>query len=248
MAVIEDRRILMSAADRFVYTLSRYWRLIFVALFGTYAGLPFLAPVFMHWGVAAPANAIYFIYSFFCHQLPDRSFFLFGSKAMVSLGEIQAAWENSLNPAILRKFIGSPEMGWKVAWSDRMVAMYISLLIFGILWWLVRHRLRPLSWRGLILFLLPMALDGITHFVSDLFGLEQGFRYNNAWLATLTQDIFSPSFYVGNALGSFNSWMRLLTGILFGVGIVWFSFPVLESFFSDQISLIGFKVKSRQID
>jgi uncharacterized membrane protein len=171
----------------------------------------------------------------------ERSFFLFGPKVMYSLGEIQAVWENTLNPVILRAFIGSPEMGWKVSWSDRMVSMYISTLIFGLLWWLVRRRPRSLSWRGLILFLLPMVLDGITHFVSDLAGIEQGFRYSNEWLAMLTQNVFSSGFYVGNALGSFNSWMRLITGVLFGAGFVWFSFPYFESFFSAQANLIRLK-------
>jgi uncharacterized membrane protein len=241
MAVIEGQRISMRSTDRFLYTLSRYWMLFFAAFFGAYAGLPFLAPLFMHWGWIVPAKAIYFIYSFLCHQLPERSFFLFGPKAMYSLGEVQAVWENTLNPAILRRFIGSAEMGWKVAWSDRMVSMYVALWIFGILWWLLRRRTRPLSWWGLILFLLPMAVDGFTHFVSDLAGIEQGYRYSNQWLAVLTQYSFPRSFYVGNALGSFNAWMRLLTGFLFGAGVVWFSFPILDSIFSAQARWIRHK-------
>jgi hypothetical protein len=32
---------------------------------------------------------------------------------------------------------------------------------------------------------------------------------------------------MGNALGSFNSWMRLITGPLASLGIVWFVFPYL---------------------
>jgi hypothetical protein len=66
-------------------------------------------------------EVIYFIYSFFCHQLPERSFFLFGEKSMYSLGEIQAVWQNTANPMILRQFIGNESMGWKIAWSDRMI-------------------------------------------------------------------------------------------------------------------------------
>jgi uncharacterized membrane protein len=116
-------------------------------------------------------------------------------------------------------------MGWKVAWSDRMVSMFTSTVIFGLLWRLVSHKLRPISWKILMLFLLPMAVDGSTHFISDLFGLHQGFRDTNTWLAVLTNYAFAPGFYAGDAWGSFNSIMRLLTGILFGLGTVWFSFP-----------------------
>ena len=61
--------------------------------------------------------------------------------------------------------------------------------------------------------------------LSDLAGIGQGFRDTNLWLAFLTNNAFSASFYAGEALGSFNSWMRLVTGILAGLGIVWFIFP-----------------------
>jgi hypothetical protein len=37
------------------------------------------------------------------------------------------------------------------------------------------------------------------------------------------------TFYAGDALGSFNSWMRLITGLLGGLGIAWFAFPHLEA-------------------
>ena len=83
-----------------------------------------------------------------------------------------------------------------------------------------------------------MAVDGTSHFISDLYGIGQGFRDSNAWLATLTNHAFLPGFYTGDAWGSFNSMMRLLTGILFGLGIVWFCFPYLDDAFSPQIGYI----------
>jgi len=182
----------------------------------------------MHLGWNAPGKAIYILYTFLCHQLPQRSFFLFGEKAMVSLAEIQTTWQDTLNPMILRQFVGNPDMGWKVAWSDRMVSMYMSVLLFAWLWWPFRKRINPLPWWGLILFLLPMFVDGSTHAIGDLTGIGQGFRDTNAWLAALTGNGLPFTFYAGDALGSFNSWMRLLTGVLFGLGIVWFGFPWIE--------------------
>jgi uncharacterized membrane protein len=220
--------------QRLAYQLTRYWIVLFAAAMGIYVGLPFLAPVFMHWGWSSAGKTIYLIYSFLCHQLPERSYFLFGPKVSYSLGEIQSAWQNSLNPMILRQFIGNPDMGWKVAWSDRMISMYASTLVFGLLWYPFRRRLKVLPWWGFLLFLLPMVLDGGTHFLSDLSGIGQGFRYTNKWLATLIHQSLPLSFYVGDALGSFNSWMRLLTGVLFGIGVVWFGFPYIDRIFADQ--------------
>jgi len=205
-----------------------HWIVIVSLLMGLYVGLPFLAPVFMNQGWMELGGAIYWLYSFQCHQLPQRSFFMYGSQAMYSLNEIGEAWQESFDPLVLRQFVGNPGMGWKVAWSDRMVYMYTGTLIFGLIWWPLRHRLEKLPWWGLGLLLMPMFLDGSTHFISDLAGLGQGFRYTNSWLANLTNNVFSPEFYSGNGLGSFNSWMRLVTGILFGVGVVWYGFPYIN--------------------
>jgi uncharacterized membrane protein len=215
-------------------TFHFHWVVLISIILGIYVGLPFLAPVFMHAGWDGAARVIYFIYSWLCHQLPERSFFLFGSKFTYSLTEIQNSWQNTINPAILRQFIGNSVMGWKVAWSDRMVSMFSSMWLFGIIWWLVRRRLKPLPWWGLVLFLLPMAVDGTSHFFSDLAGIGQGFRNGNVWLAVLTSHGFPASFYSSDAWGSFNSLMRLLTGILFGLGIVWYTYPYLDKAFPHQ--------------
>ena len=221
----------LSFTDRLTSFLSKHWFSAFAVLFGLYVGLPFLAPVFMQVGWSGMGKGIYFIYSFLCHQLPQRSFFLFGPQASYSLAELKAAGVNTSDLLLLRQFIGSPEMGWKVAWSDRMVSMYASILLFGFAWRLLKPRIPKLPWWGFILFLLPMAVDGTSHFVSDLAGLGQGFRDSNAWLAALTGQVFAPGFYAGDAVGSFNSWMRLLTGILFGLGVVWFGFPYIDEAF-----------------
>jgi uncharacterized membrane protein len=223
-------------ADQAGDWLYRHWFLILNLFIGLFVGLPFLAPVFMYIGWHIPARIIYTIYSFLCHQLPQRSFFLFGPKLMYSLSEIQTVVGNTTSPHLLRQFIGNSEKGWKVAWSDRMVFMYSSLLLFAWLWWVLRKRVRPIPLWGLILLLLPMGVDGITHFISDLSGLGEGFRYSNQWLATLTHNAFPTSFYVGNGLGSFNSWMRLVTGVLFGLGLVWYALPYLQVGLSLQVT------------
>jgi uncharacterized membrane protein len=237
-----------TTANRWIYRLSRHWVLFFGIFFGIWVGLPFLPPLFMVLGWDSLANAIYMFYSFQCHQLPQRSFFFFGSQGMYSLNEIQIVWQDTANPLVLRQFIGTPEMGWKVAWSDRMVFMYTSILVFGGIWWFFRRKIKPLPWWGLLILLLPMAVDGTSHLISDFAGIGQGFRDSNVWLASLTNNAFSSRFYAGDGLGSFNSWMRLFTGVLFGLGIVWFSFPYLNKSFSDLAKYLQNKLRRSQLD
>jgi uncharacterized membrane protein len=217
-----DARIASRASDNW---LTNHWFETFIIVYGTWVFIPVLAPVFMKIGWIGAGKTIYFIYSFFCHQLPERSFFLFGQKPMYSLSEIQSVWQPTVDPMILRQFIGNEIMGWKIAWSDRMISFYTSVWLFAVLWHPLRHKVKPLSWWTLSLLLLPIAVDGGTHAISDLAGIGQGFRDTNAWLALLTNNIFSASFYTGDALGSFNSLMRFVTGLLAGLAIGWLVFP-----------------------
>lgn len=211
----------------FAEWLANHWFEAFLIVYGLWVFLPFLAPLLMYIGWSGAGKAIYFIYSFFCHQLPERSFFFFGEKTMYSLNEIQAGWQDTVNPMILRKFIGNEVMGWKVAWSDRMISFYSGVWFFALAWWPLRRKVKPLSWWVFALFLLPMIIDGSTHAISDLAGIGQGFRDTNQWLIVLTNNAFSASFYAGDALGSFNSITRFITGLLAGLGIVWLAFPYI---------------------
>jgi uncharacterized membrane protein len=219
--------------ERFASGFARHWLFFVNILIAIWVALPWLAPVFMHWGWTSAGKATYFIYSFQCHQLPERSFFLFGRQTMYSLTEIQTVWQTTIDPVVLRQFIGNPEMGWKVAWSDRMVWMYTSILFGGLLYGLFRKQVKPISMWTFALLLLPMVIDGGTHMISDLAGIGQGFRDTNIWLQNLTANAFAITFYQGDALGSFNSWMRLITGVLFGIALVAFAFPYLNDAFAD---------------
>lgn len=217
----------LASSRSFASWFSDHWFWTFLVLYGIWVFMPFLAPVFMYMGWTGGGKVIYFFYSFFCHQLPERSFFFFGEKSMYSLAEIQAAWQDTVNPMILRQFIGNETMGWKVAWSDRMISFYSSVWFFALIWYPLRQKVKTLSWWGMLFLLFPIALDGITHAMSDFAGIGQGFRDTNTWLVVLTNNTFSTAFYSGDAVGSFNSLMRFLTGILAGAGIVWLAFPYI---------------------
>ncbi|MBI5292773.1 MAG: DUF2085 domain-containing protein [Chloroflexi bacterium] len=233
--------------NRALLGFSRHWLLIITVLLGIFVGLPWLAPVFMKIGWTGAGKVIYLIYSTQCHQLPQRSFFLFGPQAMYSLSEVQAAWQNTTNPFILRQFVGSAAMGWKVAWSDRMVSMYGGVFLGTLIFWPLRKRLRSVPLWAFVLLILPMAVDGGMHVISDIAGLGDGFRDSNAWLAALTGNVFPAAFYAGDALGSFNSWMRLITGLLFGLAIVWLAYPPLEEMLADTAREIEAKLRRARL-
>jgi uncharacterized membrane protein len=234
--------------NRATYSFSRHWIRWFLGLAGLWVLIPWLAPVFMQLGWVGPARAIYWFYSFQCHQLPQRSFFLYGPQSMLSLRQIQSVWQDTIDPTVLRQFIGDAAVGFKVAWSDRMVSTYSSLPLAAALWWPLRRRLKPLPFWGFVLFTLPLVLDGASHMLSDLAGVDQGFRASNAWLAQLTANRLPATFYAGNALGSFNSWMRLITGILFGIGAVWFAFPHVDLSFRETAAAIRAKFERAEVE
>jgi uncharacterized membrane protein len=226
--------------------LSRHW-LAWANLFWlVLAGLPWLAPVLMRFGASGPARGIYFIYSFLCHQYANRSFFLFGRKSMYTFRELQSVAPDADTWSGLRAFVGTAELGYKVAWSDRMVSLYGGILLGGLIFALVRRRVGRPRWRVLALMTVPIVLDGVTHMIADVPGVGQGFRYDNAWLATLTANALPTGFYAGNALGSFNSWMRLISGLLFGLAVVWLVYPSLEIYFRDIRRTL--EPRLRQID
>jgi len=229
--------------------IGNHWFETFLIVYGAWVFIPFLAPFFMHVGWTSMGKAIYFVYSFFCHQLPERSFFFFGEKRMYSLAEIQAAWQNTTNPMILRQFTGNESMGWKIAWSDRMISFYTSVWLFAMIWFPFRKRVKPLPWWGLALLLPPIILDGGTHALSDLAGIGLGFRDTNAWLAVLTNHTFPASFYAGDALGSFNSIMRFITGLLAGLAIGWLVFPYIfqAQVYNQQVDKISYAKVIEQI-
>lgn len=212
---------------------SRHW-LAYVNLFwGILSGLPWLAPVLMRTGATGLAKGIYTLYSFLCHQFANRSFFLFGRRLMYSQIDLLAYAAGADTLRGLRSFIGTPELGYKVAWSDRMVSLYGGILLGGVLYALLHRGLRSPRWTLLLLMVVPLVLDGGTHTISDLGGVDQGFRYNNAWLAYLTRDAFAAGFYAGNGLGSFNSSMRLATGLLAGLSVTWMLYPPLDEAFRE---------------
>jgi uncharacterized membrane protein len=203
--------------------IARHWLAIFNVVVAVFVALPFLAPVLMHAGATGPATLIYRVYAPTCHQLPERSIFLFGPEKFYSVQQLEddhyiSAGLNILQREMLR-WDGSPQAGWKVAVCERDVAIYGAILLAGLAFALLRPRLGrrgkwpkfPL-WLYLVL-LLPIAVDGTT----QLFGLRES----------------TPG-------------LRFFTGALMGAATVWFAYPYVEEAMRDVVQNTKTTAKTRQ--
>jgi uncharacterized membrane protein len=152
--VVGWRRDLVLVLDRQIYRLARHWLAVFNVLTGLYG----------------PA----------CHQLPERSFFLFGSQPSYTLDELWAMGAVDRADGLLarQRFLGTDQIGWKMAICQRDIAMYGALFVGGLLFGLLRKYVRPLSLLGYVLCLVPMFIDGSTQLV--------GLRESTALLRVLT--------------------------------------------------------------
>jgi uncharacterized membrane protein len=218
--------------NRLSLGLSRHWLLVVNGFLGLYIGLAVLAPLLMAAGLTGPGRALYGFFSFQCHQLPQRSYFLFsqaGGIQTYSLDQVVAWGADPSSVLTMRAFIGDPQVGYKVAIAHRLTAIHTAMFVGGLLWALVGRRLPRLSILGLVLLALPMALDGGSHMLSEITRL--GFRESNIWAVWLTGGRFPQSFYEGTTAGTLNWLLRTLTGGLFGLATVWFIFPYLADGF-----------------
>jgi uncharacterized membrane protein len=162
----------------------------------------------MHFGWTAPADAIYKMYSVTCHQLAYRTYFFFGEQPAYTIAELQAALTVN-NPAadafFWRDFIGNPQLGFKMAWCERDVAIYLAMLGAFLVFGGLRARVQPLDWRIYLLFVIPMAIDGAWQLLTSPLYI----------LPFLPQHESTPE-------------LRAITGALFGFGSVWLVFPHVE--------------------
>ena len=212
----DGRRSLVVAADRFIFWLSKHWLAVFNSLAFLYVGLPFLAPTLMALGAEVPASLIYTVYSPLCHQLPQRSWFLFGRQMSYRLPELMELVPTEVTDAFSNAFIGNAELGYKVAFCQRDAAIYGAIFAFGLVFGLLRRRwdVKPLTWWAYILIgLVPMGLDGGYQFLS--------------YAMPLVFPRISLQPYETTPL------MRVITGTLFGLATVWLAYPYLQSSMED---------------
>lgn len=254
------QRTLIVRLDIAIYQFSRHWLATVNTILALYVGLPVLAPIFMYLGFTAPAQLIYAAYRPMCHQMATRSFFLFGEQYAYPRDITETALRPlesyapdlpeyaGLDPADWAKyyllagraFLGNARMGYKMALCERDMGIYSFMLFGGLLYGLLRQRIRirPLPF---LIFLLvglgPIALDGF----SQLFG------YYGSPLPGI--DPASATAQVQQSIASIfplresTPFLRTFTGALFGLMLAWLLFPQIEPGMQSQANFLEEKLR-----
>jgi uncharacterized membrane protein len=111
--------------------------------------------------------------------------------------------------------------GYEVAQCIRCSALYGGMLLWGLVFGLARDRklprlgwiLKPLPWYLFLLFLVPILVDGILH----MSGVRAPGDFN--------AEVGFGQFEVGAQAFGLNWWLRVATGLIAGLGAVWFAYP-----------------------
>lgn len=219
----------LSKADRFTNWFSKHYMLVFNMFFLLYAGLPWLAPIFMKIGATSPARVIYTIYSPLCHQLAFRSWFLFGEQtdyplAMASVPGLtfeQVTGLTKEDVLAARAFDGNSLLGYKVAFCERDATIYASILLFGLIFAVTGRKLKSVPWYlWMIIGIVPIAVDGFSQ-LPDLLNTVLP-----AWVPIRESTPF----------------LRAITGFLFGFMTAWYGFPFIEDSMRETRRMLAQKI------
>jgi uncharacterized membrane protein len=206
----------LKRSERISAWLSTRYVWVINALLGLFLGGAFLAPVLMESGAVGPAKVIYAIYSPFCHQLPFRSWFLFGEQAyypreLAGIPNTKTfeliSGSNELDIFNAREYLGDSIEGFKTALCQRDIAIFGSMLLFGLIYGSSRRKILSIKWYALLLIgVLPMLVDGASQLKSVLVTELPD------WLP----------------LRESTPLLRTITGGLFGFLTAWFVLPYIE--------------------
>jgi uncharacterized membrane protein len=168
-------------------------------------------------GLERPAHLIYTIYHPLCHQLPFRSWYLFGTQFSYSIEEISRLVGTV--GLVEHGYIGDAAFGFKVALCQRDVALYGTIFLTGLVFGLTRRRWRPMpGWAYFLFGIVPIGLDG---------GLQMVY-----YIVLRVLPSFDLPSFESNAL------RRTVTGVLFGLSTVWLAYPYVQEAFSDILKTL----------
>ncbi len=248
------QRSLVIGIDRSVYWLSKHWLAVFNTIAIIYVGLPILAPVLMNAGLETPARIIYRIYSPLCHQMSQRSFFLFGDQyaypreiAGTDLEPFEAYigdipefsnvepdnWPAFFTAA--RRYLGDEQLGYKIALCQRDIGIYLFVLVGGLIYAMLRNRIniKPLP---ILLFIViglgPIALDGFSQLFSYWSTPLDGSAPTG--IAATIQNVLP--------LRESTPLLRAFTGAWFGLALVWLAYPHVNESMKGTESQLGTKL------
>lgn len=226
MTASDDRNLVNnekeSLSKRLSVWLRKHYLAIINLMLALYVGLPVLAPILMKTGQVNVANRIYKFYRPFCHQLAYRSFFLFGEQAYypLEIAEIegvksfeQVTGLEAEDTQAATAFVGNEQLGYKIALCQRDLAIYGSLLLFGLVFALTGRKMKALPWLAwLVLALLPMGLDGLSQLLGNMNIPAL------SWIGLRESTLF----------------LRVLTGLMFGWFTAWFGIPSIDEIVNEK--------------
>jgi uncharacterized membrane protein len=221
----EGTRRIIIFLDRCVFWLCKHWLAVVNTLAFLYVGLPILSAVLLYLGLEGPGGLIQSLYGPpVCHQLPQRSWFLFGQKFSYRLPELLDYFGIEPHPkqwqdveAVYRVVrYGNSDLGFKVALCQRDVAIYGTIMLAGLAYALLRCwiKIRPLPvWIYVTLGIIPIGIDG-------------GYQWVTYTLSILLTNSPIP-------VRETTPLMRTLTGALFGLATVWLAYPHFQIIMDD---------------
>ena len=189
--------------------LQKNYSLLLISFLALYILGALFAPFLMHLGYRNTGKFLYHVYGYMCHQYSHRSWFLFGiqpnyplesTNTIASISEFLSI--NNLNLPALRAFTGDEITGYKVAICQRDVAIYASLLVFALIFQIMRKKIKRLPLSLWLLFaIVPIGIDGSWQFLSTILPSfpQQFIHESSPILRTITGALF----------GFFSGWMLL---------------------------------------
>ena len=171
IAVCNTNRVMTSI----LHWISLHWLLVANICVGALIVLPVLAPISMHFGMVGLGGFLYKLFRAACHQMPERSFFLFGKQPLYSLDQLKL-----LIGVVPPRYIGNSYLGYKIAVCERDTAIYGSMFLAGLIFNFLR-KLKPMPIKLFIILILPMVIDG----TGSLFGLWSGTWLNRVVTGTI---------------------------------------------------------------
>lgn len=216
--------------DKVSLWLSKGYIWLMIFFLSLYVGLPFLAPFLLKIGAPLPANVIYTIYRPLCHQLAFRSWFIFGEQPFYpreAAGiEGVKSFEEITNQTVVnlreaQRFKGNEFTGYKVALCQRDIAIYASMLLFGLLFVVSGRKIKSIKWYVWVLIaIIPIGFDGL----SQMPGLAGNLP---DWVP----------------IRESNPLLRTITGSLFGFFTAWYLFPLIEESMTETRTILTEKIK-----
>jgi uncharacterized membrane protein len=168
---------LLIRIDRFIYRFARRWLFIFNTVAFVLASLPFVIPFIASQGYTGLASWLYTTFGLMCHQMPERSFTLFGEQMALChrmTAIYVATFAAGVGYAVVRNRL--PKLSFRgLFWLSLPMAVDGFTQLFGLResTWELRLLTGSLFAFGVMWFALPRLDDGFAE-IRDV--VEKRFR------------------------------------------------------------------------